>query len=138
MPDNVALAQRLLDAWNRGDVAEVLALVTPEVEIETPGGVDRGPEAVRRWVEKQTQPHAVMHIVSDQLVEAGDRVVVLARRQMRWRETGELADETPQAALLTFQVGRLSRWQLFPDRKLALLAAGLESGETAPPTGSHP
>jgi ketosteroid isomerase-like protein len=86
MPDNLALAQRLLHAWNQGDVAEVLALVTPEVEIETPGGVDRGPEAVRRWVERQTQPHAVMHIVSDQLVEAGDRVVVLAHRQMRWRE----------------------------------------------------
>jgi hypothetical protein len=100
-------------------------------------GVDRGLEAARRWVEKQTQPHAVMHIVSDQLVEAGDRVVVFARRQMRWRETGELADETPQAALLTFHVGRLSRWQLFPDRKQALLAAGLESGDPAPPTGSH-
>jgi hypothetical protein len=95
-------------------------------------------EAARRWVEKQTQPHAVMHSVSDQLVEAGDRVVVFARRQMRWRETGELADETPQAALLTFHVGRLSRWQLFPDRKQALLAAGLESGDAAPPTGSHP
>jgi hypothetical protein len=52
----------------------VLALVTPEVEIETPGGVDRGPEAARRWVEKQTQPHAVMQIVSEQFVEAGDRV----------------------------------------------------------------
>jgi ketosteroid isomerase-like protein len=37
MPDNLALAQRLLDAWNQGDVAAVLALVTPEVEIETPG-----------------------------------------------------------------------------------------------------
>lgn len=138
MPDNLALAQRLTDAWNQGDVATVLALVIPEVEIETPGGVDRGPEAVRRWVEKQTQPHAVMHVVVDRLLEADDRVVVLARRQMRWRETGELADETPQAALLTFRAGKLSRWQLFPDRKQALLAAGIESAEPGPPTGSHP
>jgi ketosteroid isomerase-like protein len=102
MPDNLALTQRLLDAWNQGDVTTVLALVTPEVEIETPGGVGRGSEAVRAWVDKQTQPHAVMHIVLDQLLEAGDRVVVFARRQMRWRETDELADETPLAALLTF------------------------------------
>jgi len=108
------------------------------VEIETPGGVGRGPEAVRQWVDKQTQPHAVMHIVLDQLLEAGDRVVVFARRQMRWRESDELADETPQAALLTFRMGKLSRWQLFPDREQALLAAGLESTEPAPPTGSHP
>ena len=56
MPDNLALARRLLDSWNRGDVAAVPALVTPEVEIETPGGVDRGLEAARRWVEKHTQP----------------------------------------------------------------------------------
>ena len=138
MSDNLALTQRLLDAWNQGDVTTVLALVTAEVEIETPGGVGRGPEAVRQWVDKQTQPHAVMHIVLDQLLEAGDRVVVFARRQMRWRETDELADETSQAALLTFHLGKLSRWQLFPDRAQALLAAGLESTEPTPPTGSHP
>ena len=77
----------------------MLALVTPEVEIETPGGVGRGSEAVRQWVDKQTQPHAVMHIVLDQLLEAGDWVVVFFRAQM---------------------------------------AAGLESTEPAPPTGSHP
>jgi ketosteroid isomerase-like protein len=138
MPDNLALTQQLLDAWNQGDATAVLTLVTPEVEIETPGDVGRGPEAVQQWVDKQTQPHAVMRIVLDQLLEAGDRVVVFARRQMRWRETGELADETPQAALLTFHLGKLSRWQLFPDREQALLAAGLEPTEPAPPTGSPP
>jgi ketosteroid isomerase-like protein len=138
MPDNLALAQRILDAWNRGDATAVLALAAPEVEIETPGGVGRGPEAVRQWVDKQTQPHAVMHIVLDQLLEAGDRVVVFARRQMRWRETGELADDTPLAALLTFRRGKLSRWHLFPDREQALLAAGLEPTEPAPPAEGHP
>ena len=127
MPDNLAVARRLSDAWNQGDVATVLALVTPDVEFETPGGVDRGLEAAQQWVAKQTQPHAVMHIVVDQLLGAGDRVVVLFRQQMRWRETGELADETPGAALLTFRVGKLPRWQMFPDRKQALQAAGLES-----------
>src|SRR5262245_41108045 len=102
MPDNLALAKRILDGWNQGDATAVLALAPPDVEIVTPGCVGRGPEAVRQCVDKQTQPHAVMHIVLDQLLEAGDRVVVLARRQMRWRETGELADDTPLAALLTF------------------------------------
>jgi ketosteroid isomerase-like protein len=105
--DNLAVAQRLTDAWNQGDITTVLALVTPDVEFVTPGGVDHGPEAARRWVAKQTQPHAVMHIVVEQLLEAGDCVVVLSRRQMRWQETGELADETPGAALMTFRVGKL-------------------------------
>jgi ketosteroid isomerase-like protein len=136
MTDNLAPARRLLDAWNQGDVATVLALVTPDVEFETPGGVDRGPEAARQWVTKQTQPHATMHIVLEELLEAGDQVVVLFRRQMRWRETGELGDETPGAALLTFRVGKLLRWQMFPDRNQALEAAGLNSAETAPPAAS--
>ena len=90
MTDNLTVAQRLADAWNQGDVATVLALVTPEVEFETPGGVDRGPEAARRWVANQTQPHAIMHIVVERLLEAGDRVMVLYRQQMRWRETVSL------------------------------------------------
>jgi uncharacterized protein (TIGR02246 family) len=136
MTDNLAVAQRLTDAWNQGDAATVLALVTPDVEFQTPGGVDRGPEAARRWVAKQTQPHATMQIVVEQLLEAGDRVVVLSRRQMRWRETGELADETPGAALMIFREGRLLRWQMFIDRKQALEAAGLKSAEAAPPAGS--
>lgn len=79
MTDNPASARRLLDAWNQGDVATVLALVTPDVEFETPGGVDRGPEAARQWVTKQTQPHVTTHIVLEQLLEAGDQVVVLFR-----------------------------------------------------------
>ena len=136
MTDNLTVAQRLADAWNQGDVATVLALVTSDVEFETPGGVDRGPEAARRWVANQTQPHAVMHIVVEQLLEAGDRVVVLFRQQLRWRETGELADETPGAVVMTFRVGKLLRWQLFADRPQALEAAGLKSTETAPPAGS--
>jgi ketosteroid isomerase-like protein len=129
MTDNLAVAQRLTDAWNQGDVTTVLALVSPDVEFETPGGVDHGPEAARRWVAKQTQPHAVMHIVVEQLLDAGDRVVVLSRRQMRWQETGELADETPGAALMTFRAGKLHRWQMFPDREQALQAAGLKSAK---------
>ena len=133
MTDNPASARRLLDAWNQGDVATVLALVTPDVEFETPGGVDRGPEAARQWATKQTQPHVTTYIVLEQLLEAGDQVVVLFRRQMRWRETGELGDETPGAALLTFRAGKLLRWRMFPDPDQALEAAGLNAAETAPP-----
>lgn len=41
MPDNLALARRLLDAWNQGDVAAVLALVTPQTAL---GRVAAAPE----------------------------------------------------------------------------------------------
>lgn len=78
-----ALARQVVDAWNRGDVDAVLGLVSPEVELVTPGGIDRGLDGAQRWVEKQTQTHAVMHIVVEEVEGAGDSVAVLGRRQMR-------------------------------------------------------
>jgi ketosteroid isomerase-like protein len=96
MSDNSALVQRFVDTYNRGDTEAIVALVTPDVELETPGGLERGPEAAQRLAAKSTQDHALVHIEIERLVEAGDQVVVFAERQMRWRETGELADASPK------------------------------------------
>ena len=127
MSDNSALVRRFVDTYNRGDTEAILALVTPDVELETPGGLERGPEAARRLAGKSTQEHALVHIEVERMVEAGDKVVVFAERQMRWRETGELADSSPSDALFTI------RWQQLPDRREALRLARLEP--TDPATG---
>jgi hypothetical protein len=65
------------------------------------------------------------------LVEAGDQVVVFAERQMRWRETGELADASPSDAVITIRGGKVARWQRLRDRREALRLAGLEPTEPA-------
>lgn len=133
MSDNSALVRRFVDTYNRGDTEAILALVTPDVELETPGGLERGPEAARRLAGKSTQEHALVHIEVERMVEAGDKVVVFAERQMRWRETGELADSSPSDALFTIHGGKVARWQQLPDRREALRLARLEP--TDPATG---
>jgi hypothetical protein len=45
MSDHSALVRRFVDTYNRGDTQAILALVTPDVEFETPGGLERGPQA---------------------------------------------------------------------------------------------
>ena len=115
--------QRFVDTYNRGDTEAIVALVTPDVELETPGGLERGPEAEQRLAAKSTQDHG--------LVEAGDQVVVFAERQMRWRETGELADASPSDAVMTIRGGKVARWQRVRDRREALRLAGLEPTEPA-------
>ena len=115
MSDNSALVQRFVDTYNRGDTEAIVALVTPDVELETPGGLERGPEAAQRLAAKSTQDHALVHIEIERLVEAGDQVVVFAERQMRWRETGELADASPSDAVMTIRGGKVARWQRLRD-----------------------
>jgi ketosteroid isomerase-like protein len=131
MSDHSALVRRFVDTYNRGETQAILALVTPDVEFETPGGLERGPQAALRWAGKSTQEHALVRIEIERLVETGDQVVAFAERQMRWRETGELADASPSDAVMTIRGGKVARWQLLRDRQEALRLAGLEPTEPA-------
>jgi ketosteroid isomerase-like protein len=133
MSDHSALVRRFVDTYNRGETQAILALVTPDVEFETPGGLERGPQAALRWAGKSTQEHALVRIEIERLVETGDQVVAFAERQMRWRETGELADASPSDAVMTIRGGKVARCQLLRDRREALRLAGLEA--TEPPAG---
>lgn len=127
MSDHSALVRRFVDAYNQGDTQGILALVTPDVEFETPGGLERGPQAAQRWAGKSTQEHALVRIEIERLVETGDQVVAFSERQMRWRETGELADASASDAVMTIRDGKVARWQLLRNRQEALRLAGPEA-----------
>jgi ketosteroid isomerase-like protein len=131
MSDNSALVRRFVDTYIRGDTEAMVALVTLDVELETPGGRERGPEAARRLAGKSTQEHALVRIEVERMVEVGDKVVVFAERQMRWRETGELAEASPSDAVFTIRGGLVARWQQLPNRREALRLARLEPTEPA-------
>jgi ketosteroid isomerase-like protein len=135
MSDHSALVRRFVDTYNRGDTQAILALVTPDVAFETPGGLERGPQAAQRWAGKSTQEHALVRIEIERLVETGDQVVAFAERQMRWRETGELADASPSDAVMTIRGGKVARWQLLRNRGEGLRLAGLEPTEPAADEG---
>jgi ketosteroid isomerase-like protein len=67
-------------------------------------------------------------VVHEQVFDAGHQVVAFANIQRRWRETGELGDETRIGAVFTLRAGKVVRFQVFRDREEALAAAGLTQG----------
>jgi ketosteroid isomerase-like protein len=130
--ENLAVVQQFADRVNEQDIPGFLALVDPEVEFHTFRGVERGLEGARRFAESNgPQEHYLTHVVHEQAFDAGDQVVVFGNIQRRWRETGELGDETRLGVVFTLRAGKMLRFQVFRDRQQALAAAGLSQGEQA-------
>jgi ketosteroid isomerase-like protein len=126
MSEKLAVVRRWLELYNeRGDVAEFVSLLDPEVELQTPGGPRlRGHDEARDWFEKEVE-NARSRIIPDRFIEEGDVVVGLGRAEVRWIESGELAHEFESAGVYWFRDGRIVRWQPFESHAAALKAAGL-------------
>lgn len=124
--ENLAIVQRFADTVNQQDLAGFLALVDPEVEFHTFRGVEPGLDVARCFAEGGApQEHYLTQVVHEQAFDAGDRVLVFANIQRRWRKTGELGDETRVGVLFTLRQGKVLRFQVFRDRQQALEAAEL-------------
>jgi ketosteroid isomerase-like protein len=126
MSEQLAVVRRWVELYNdRGDVAEFLSLLDPEVELQTPGGPRlRGHDQARDWFE--TEPANVQsRLIPDRFVEEGEVVVGLGRAEVRWIESGEIAHESESAAVFWFRDGKVVRWQPFETSEAALKAAGL-------------
>jgi ketosteroid isomerase-like protein len=123
--ENVKTAQRWVELFNdRGDVAEFLSLLDPEVELQTPGGPRlRGHDQARDWFEAEFE-NVRPRIVPDRFVVEGDIVVGLGKMEMRWVESGEIAHEGESAGAFWFRDGKIIRWQPFSSHAEALEAAG--------------
>jgi hypothetical protein len=104
----------------------------PEIELdasETPvfdiGGVYRGPEAVKRFWREWLA--AWETIRSDyELVDAGERVVMLFDMRMRGRSTGIDVPLGKVAWVFTYRGGLLIHQKLYMGQSEALKAVGLE------------
>jgi ketosteroid isomerase-like protein len=72
------------------------------------------------WLE----PWATYRVTIDELIDVGERVVVLTRNRGR-REDMETEVEIIAAAILTFREGKIARWEDYAVRVAALEAVGL-------------
>src|SRR5438309_4295504 len=79
---NLAAVRRALDAWNRRDLDGALDAMHPECEVdwtESRGlhrGVFRGPEQVRGFYEDWLEMFDELDIRAEDLIDAGEHVVV--------------------------------------------------------------
>jgi ketosteroid isomerase-like protein len=126
MSEKLAVVRRWIELYNeRGDVAEFISLLDPEVELQTPGGPRlHGHDQARAWFEKEFE-NVRSRIFPDRFVEEGDVVVGLGKAEVRWVESGEIAHESESAAVFWFRGGKIVRWQPFETYDAALAAAGL-------------
>ena len=126
MEDKVAVARRWVELYNeRGDPAEFVSLLDPEVELQTPGGPRlRGHDQAREWFESEPE-NVRARIIPDRFIDGGDVVVGLGSTEVRWIKSGEIAYVGESAALIWFRDGKIIRWQPFETHAAALDAAGL-------------
>lgn len=126
------LARRFYEAFNAQDIDAFAATLHPEVELQTARGLRVGIDEARAWATKQPIGGLDQWVVVDEVREAGEHALALARRQWRWRETDEVASEDELAVLFSFRDGLICRWQPYADRGEAI--AVLEGlAERSPP-----
>jgi ketosteroid isomerase-like protein len=122
--DGFALVRETLSPFLTDDFESVM--VWPAVSRTYPG-----PEGLRKnWLD-WLEPWATYRSTYEQLIDVGERVVVLLRDHGR-RKDMETEVELIGATILTFRGGKLARWEDYADRTTALEAVGLpEDTQTA-------
>ena len=118
-----------LEAFDRRDRAAWLATRDPDCEV-IPSAMwpeadaVRGREAAWEFYVKVAEAFERLPVEDAELLDAGDKVLVHARSDVRGRASGAEV-EIDYWIVITFREGRIARDQWFADRAEALEAAGL-------------
>ena len=130
MSKRVELVRSGFEHWNREDPSWVLENMSPEVEWVTPPtdpypGTYRGYEGVQEFWTRWRSAVGQLRFRIDEIVDAGDHVLVIATRSARSPETGlEVFDQIAQ--VFSFDADdKCVRVQEFHGREAAEQAAGL-------------
>src|SRR5437660_185672 len=85
-----------------------------------------GHEGVRTYWRRWLEAWRYLEFDIQDIVDAGDEIVVLICNQRQWGRYTDIASEIPPFALVyTFRDGKVVRFRSFPDHESALKAAGL-------------
>jgi ketosteroid isomerase-like protein len=123
------------DAINSGDPSPFLEAVHQEMEFHEPaslpyGGTYRGPDGMGQLFSALAENWYGLHLEIEELLDAGDCVVIRARHQGRSKSTGRQVDE-PYLEVLRFREGQaIAGWIQIDTAKL-LQALGRETAPTA-------
>ena len=138
MADNVTLVQGAYEAFAKGDVAAVLALLHEKVEwneaehiIYWPGGPFVGPQAVLQGVfARIPQDFDGFRVDVRRIVGCGETVLVEARYRATVKATGKPLD-AQVAHVWDFRDGKVVRWQQYSDTWQFAQATGITPGDRA-------
>jgi ketosteroid isomerase-like protein len=126
---NVELAERAVDAWNRGDLnawiecfdENVLWVPLPNVpDLETIQGREAVLELMQQWLE----PWDRYDVETLELAGHGEMVIWTARHLAFQERTGMELDQS-MSAVFSFREGKIAEFRMFPNQGEALQAARL-------------
>jgi ketosteroid isomerase-like protein len=118
-PDRETMLAKLSELWDPDIEWDASAFSGPDI-----GGVYRGKEAVLGFWRDWLAPWETTHFEYE-LVDAGDRVVLLLDQRMLGRSTGIEVPVGKMAQVATFRDGLMVHWKLYFDQAKALEAVGL-------------
>jgi ketosteroid isomerase-like protein len=135
--ENVEIVRRMLEDYLRGDNEAALAAYDPDVEFDATvrpdGQIFHGPAGVAEAMRTWTGAFEDWKMEVQEIVDAGDKVMVGDRQTGRGKGSGiEIDDRT--FSVYTLRGGKIVHLRFFFDRDQALEAAGLR-GSTVP--GDH-
>ena len=134
--ENVERIRQGFEAMARGDVETVVALADPEIQFVNPeyaieGGTRFGLGGYRTALQNTLDAFDVLRFEIDEIVEAGDKVVVLGTWSARGKGSGVSLDGLHFGHVFTLRDDKLIRHEWFLDRAEALRAAGLDERAAA-------
>ena len=127
--DNVEVVRHIYGAWGKEGSPVASGLLDPDIEwVNPPDAVERGTrqglDAFGAAADTVSDTFEGVGIQIDEMLDAGDRVVVLATLRGRGRGSG--ADiERRQGYIWTIRDGKATRFEWFTTPEDALRAAGL-------------
>jgi ketosteroid isomerase-like protein len=124
--ENLEAVRAAIEAYRRGDYLAASSYLDPDVVWEVGQELPaRGPAAVRELWARWDSEWEELETVAEELIDAGDHVIVVMRYRGRGRGSGATVDDL-QFEVHTFRDGACIHKADYPTRSDALGAAGLQ------------
>jgi ketosteroid isomerase-like protein len=138
LPEGMPLEQVVESPQTQRSVAKLMDRFDPEVEWDLSNFVGwpeaqhyHGHAGMLAFWRAYLSAWESMEWEIEDMLEAGEHVVVLLRQHVRGRGSGAGIDRPPYAQVWTLRDGRVVRFAAYTDRSAALLTAGLGTGRAA-------
>jgi ketosteroid isomerase-like protein len=126
--ENVEVVREMIAAYVAGDNAAALAAHDPEVEFDATvrpdGRIYRGREGVAEAMRVWTGTWEEYKLEVEEMIDAGDRVLVISRESGRGKGSGVTIDQH-SFSVFTLRDKQIVHYEVFLEREKALEAAGL-------------
>jgi ketosteroid isomerase-like protein len=131
---NVEIVRQGLEAWERGDLSEVIRDFDESVVTRPIIGPEwHGPQGVLEMAADWVEGFDEFTMIGEEFIDAGDAVVVRIRQEGRGASTGVPVQVTFWF-VYSLKDAKVIRFEMFQDRDQALQAVGLSNQDARLPT----